>query len=154
MSVVVWDGKTLAADMAGSSAGCLYLMRKAVRVAPDEVHAWTGSPDAGRVMSQWFRDGARPEDYPEWQRDEERWCRLIVVRQGMPVLTFEAFHIPIEINGPFAWGAGRDYALGALFLGAFAGDAVRAACKWSDSCGIGVASFDLRDGRRDSEVML
>jgi ATP-dependent protease HslVU (ClpYQ) peptidase subunit len=49
------------------------------------------------------------------------------------------------VEDPFmAWGSGRDFALGAMAMGATAREAVAVACRFNVYCGNGIDAFDLK----------
>ena len=145
MSVVVWDGKTLAADRMAVTGEVRFLQSK-MRVYPDLVVAWTGQSCRGEAMAHWARNGANVEDFPKFQEDDDNWCRLIVVdRNGCRV--YEATPFPMEVEAPFmAWGSGRDFAIGALSMGADAVRAVEVASEHCVTCGMGVDYVVVGDG--------
>jgi len=62
MSVIAWDGKTLAADRQAVINGMKVRTCKLCRLPDGKVCAWVG---------------ARAHDWPDFQRDEH-FCRLIV----------------------------------------------------------------------------
>ena len=50
---------------------------------------------------------------------------------------------PQPIKHPDAWGSGRDFALGALSMGATAKEAAQIACKHSTTCGGKIHTFTI-----------
>lgn len=147
MSVVVYDGKSLAADRQ-ITIGDLRVMGSKMRVIIEggKVLAWTGHQDSGLAMARWYQAGARPEHWPDCQKGEN-WSRLIVAH-------YDGFHCyehtpeKLILDVPFmAWGAGRDFALGALAMGATARQAVEVACRFSVMCGGGVEAYELGAAR-------
>ena len=147
MSVVAWDGKTIAADRQGTVAGMRHLARK-ICLLPvvNSVVAWTGTLDQGVALSAWFTAGADPRSWPEFQKDKEDWTRLIVATPNR-IYTYERLPVLQEIEDSFfAWGSGRDFAMGALAHGADAVTAVEIASAWDAGCGLGVDAFSLQNG--------
>lgn len=140
MSVVVWDGKTLAADKQGTCGDLMKKTTKIKRAESGDLLAWVGTSEYGLVLAQWYENGCKPEDWPEFQKSDE-WSRLIVVHKGK-AYEYETTPTrqPVE-TVPMAWGSGSDFALGALAMGADAAEAVRVASKYSVSCGFGVDAF-------------
>jgi hypothetical protein len=142
MSIVVWDGKTLAADMQATCADARFKVSKMRRLDDGTVLAWAGHQDGGLAMARWYETGADPNKLPPCQKDE--WTRLIVVQPGGKVVFYEQFGYPIEVlDCPAAWGSGRDFALGALAMGADARRAVEIACQFNINCGMGVEAIDV-----------
>lgn len=147
MTVIAWDGKTIAADKRAVCAGVHYTTIKLRRVKIGdhipEVLAWTGDQDSGEMVAQWYANGADAAKWPECQKDKESWCRLIVVDQ-YGARFFERQPVAVKIEDAFcAWGSGRDFALAALHLGKSAREAVEIACVFDTNCGNGVDVVEL-----------
>ena len=93
-------------------------------------------------MVTWYLDGANPEKLPKFQ-EGDGWAQLVVATPE------ECFYLEdtaekIKVEGEYmAWGSGRDFAMGALAMGADAKQAVEVACRFSVSCGMGVDVADL-----------
>jgi len=142
MSVVAWDGRTLAADRRGVAAGLVFSTRKIV-AAPDALLAFTGEADSGEAMVAWFLDGALPEKFPESNLDKERWSSLVAIKRDC-ILRYESTPHPIYIyEKKCAWGSGRDFAITAMYLGKCAADAVEIASLFEHNCGNGVDTLEL-----------
>jgi hypothetical protein len=140
MSVVVWDGKTLAADRQVTTSG-LGVMGTKMRKHGSIILAWTGDIDLGLALADWYCKGAILADRPKCQEDKDKWCRLIVA-DSTGCRYYETEMIPIPVMAPFAaWGSGRDFAYGALEMGADAQRAVTVASIHSIDCGFGVESY-------------
>lgn len=139
MSIVAWDGKSLAADKQATNTGLRHLTTKLRRGNQCRlVFAYTGDQDSAEGMVKWFEDGAEADKFPAYQNDKERWARLIVASDGGLVL-YERTPHPIPVLDPFmAWGAGRDYAMGAMACGKTAREAVEIAMRFDISCGLGI----------------
>lgn len=138
MSVVAWDGKTIAADKQATCAGLRFKTTKLRRLESGEVLAWTGDQDSGQIVAKWYSDGADPEKWPACQADKDVWARLIVAHGGA-CRVFERQPVAMPIEDEFmAWGSGRDYAMGAMARGASAEEAVAVAMEFDTGCGMGV----------------
>lgn len=143
ISVVAWDGKTLAADKQATCAGLRFKTTKIRRLSTGEVLAWTGGIEYGAMIAQWYELGADPEKWPKFQADKENWSRLIVATAS-GVRVYEQQPIAFVVEDEFqAWGAGRDFALGAMWMGASARQAVEITCRFSTDCGCGVDVVEL-----------
>jgi hypothetical protein len=113
------------------------------KLSNGEVLAWSGWQDGGLAMADWYERGADPQSFPALQADENRWSRLIVATPS-GVFIYERLPVRCDVLDPFcAWGAGMDYALGALAMGADARKAVEVACEFSVDCGFGFEAYDL-----------
>jgi len=105
--------------------------------------AWTGGQHAGLLLAKWWEAGAADEFWPDCQHHENRWSRLIVARKDY-VEFYEQEPIALPVTALFmAWGSGRDYAMGAMAMGASATEAVEIANRFDIDCGLGIDIFDL-----------
>lgn len=138
MTVIAWDGKTLAADKRAECAGHYFTTTKIRRISSGEVLAWCGDSDTGRMMASWYEAGADPAKWPECQKDEKSWARLIVASSA-GVKYYDRWPAPTMVEDPFAaWGSGRDFALTAMHLGKTAREGVLIAALFESGCGNGV----------------
>lgn len=143
MTCVAWDGKTLAADKRATCSGMASTTTKIRRSARDgALLGWTGNQDAGELLAEWYEAGADKTKWPEFQKDKEDWCRLIVVN-GDGAWYYETKPVAVRVEDPFmAWGSGRDFALAALHLGKTAREAVEVACIFDTGCGNGIDTLE------------
>lgn len=136
MTVIAWDGKTLAADRQGTCAGMRYRATKLRRIGKEAL-AICGDHDYGTALMEWYERGATPETWPSFQKTGD-WVRLIVASRG------RCFHYEREpkklrvLDRFMAWGSGRDYAMGAMATGVDARRAVLVASRFDNGCGLGV----------------
>jgi hypothetical protein len=106
------------------------------------VLAISGCESAGRQLVLWFENGANPEQWPDIQNTDD-WARLIVASKRKCVI-YEKTPIPMKVLDKFsAWGSGRDFALGAMAMGADARRAVKAASRFDILSGMGVEGYYL-----------
>ena len=137
MSVVVWDGISLAADRQCTNGEFRFNTQKLFRHQNGTLSAFTGSIDTGLAMRRWYDEGAQRETWPVGQR-HENWSRLIIATD-IAVFYYEQEPEAIPLlQKQMAWGSGRDFALGALAMGATAQQAVEIANQYCISCGFGV----------------
>lgn len=143
MSVVAWDGKTLATDRRICSGDIIHEMSKSRMLPNGEVVAWTGCVDTGLLMVQWYEDGADPERFPRRQKTSDFANLIVATTNG--IREYGQGAIPIVMDDSFcAWGSGSAIALGALAMGATAEEAARIACRYSSSCGNGIDIYKIR----------
>lgn len=141
MSVIAWDGKTLSADRQSTNAEMRVSVSK-MRKTDDAIIAWTGAYEYGLLLAQWYIDGAQTDKWPAFQRTD-KWCRLVVAtKQGVVEYEQEPVAQPVSAEF-FAWGAGRDFAMGALAMGATAQQAVEIASRFNVYCGVGIESHEF-----------
>ena len=135
MSVIVWDGKTLAADRA-VMLGELKLETCKLWKTDEGAIAICGDVPLGESLKEWYKSGKDKEKWPESQRSEKNWATLIVAtRDG--VVYYEGEPYPITVRDIHAWGSGKEVALGAMAARATAIEAVEIACMYSPCCGFG-----------------
>lgn len=144
MSVIAWDGRTIAADCQGTGSDMRVRLSKMRRLDDGTILAWTGEQGPGLAMARWYENGAKPEQWPASQNKDD-WSRLIVLPLNGKPYSYERYPEQIEFFDDLqAWGAGRDFALGAMAMGADARKAVEVASRFSAVCGFGVEAYDVR----------
>lgn len=143
MSVIAWDGHTLAADKLASFGTTKHTTVKIFRVR-DGLAGYAGMADFGEQVLAWYQDGAEPSEFPRSQRDKDDWAGLIVVKADGPILRYERTPYPIKFyDRHFAIGSGREFALAAMYLGCDARRAVEVACALDTGCGNGIDTLSL-----------
>lgn len=144
MTVIAWDGRTLAADKMACCGDTATTCTK-IRRVDDKVFAWCGGLGEGLALVEWYLAGADKDKYPAFQKTDD-WSRLIVASDS-GVVFYEKVPEPQPCEDAYgAWGSGREVALGALAMGADARRAVEVASKHVHSCGLGVDAFELVPG--------
>lgn len=145
MSVIAWDGKTLAADKRACYGTTILTTTKIFRVG-DCLVGYTGDAVFGEQMLAWIRAGANVEDFPAAQRDKDDWCGVLVITPEGKVSRYERTPNPMTYEDEFfAAGSGGDFALAAMHLGKTAREAVELACKLDSGCGNGVTELTLEN---------
>lgn len=141
MTVIAFDGRTLAADRLADCNGARRTVTKIQRIDGALIG---GAGNMGRVfaMVEWFRRGAVPADFPSGAADNN-WAVLLVVKDGRAV-TYEQSPWPLEFKDrQIAIGSGRDFAMAAMHLGQDARGAVEVAIDLCPSCGGGVDVLEV-----------
>lgn len=148
MSVIAWDGKTLAADKRASFGSTIRTTTKIFRHG-NALVAYAGDASHGEEVRAWWASGADPDQFPTSQRDKDDWAGLLVIRKGErgPVIArYERTPYPIYFEDEqFSIGSGRDFALAAMFLGCDARRAVEVASALDSGCGNGVDTLTFED---------
>lgn len=143
MTVIAFDGKTVAADRLAVQGGGIGRSVTKIERFANCVLAITGGWDIGAELREWFKAGAVPADFPAKARDGD--ATLIVFDP-------DAGHVRTFNSGPYdlpmllsrcAFGSGRDYAEAAMHLGCNAVRAVEVASHFQTDCGMGVDTLDL-----------
>lgn len=144
MSVIAWDGKTLAADKRACNGTFVRTVTKIFKVRGCLI-GYAGSPDFGNELRNWFAEGEEPKSFPACQRDKDDWVPFIVIRPNGHVYKYERTPYPIRFEDQhFAIGCGRDYAMAAMHLGKTAQEAVEVACALDSGCGNGIDTLELQ----------
>lgn len=142
MTVIAFDGKTLAADKQCTAFGYAHIVTKIHRV-PGGLVGFTGNSGHAAALLAWFRD-SRPVE--NWPKAHDESAGAIFVCETGEVLCYSG------TDGPYgekredkfmAFGCGRDYALAAMYLGKTAAEAVEIACALDVNCGMGIDTLEL-----------
>jgi hypothetical protein len=140
MTVIAWDGKTLASDKAAVDSGTIRTLTKIKRAPGGELLAAAGISHITERLFVWYAAGADPEKYP----DPEAKCSFLVIKADGAKLLFDGGPFPdVYEDGFIAIGSGRAFAIGAMAMGADARRAVEIASHWAEGCGRGVDAMTL-----------
>lgn len=140
MTVIAWDGKSIAADRQRSGENIVFdggckIKTQALEDGSIKAVVSQGATDVGLWLKAWVLAGERIEDFP---KNTDDYTMVIVATKAS---LYAYMRSPIKIQFPsskyMAWGAGNELALGALAMGATAEQAVKIACQYSSSCGFG-----------------
>ena len=144
LSIVAWDGKSIACDSMSISGEYKQETEKMRTLKDGTILAWTGPYENGLGLIDWWNAGAVQDEWPVFQSKDGDWARLIVAK-GNEVVEYEQLPYPQPVTTPYAaWGSGRDFAIGALAMGATAKEAVEVACKHCLSCGPPIRVADVK----------
>lgn len=139
MGVIVWDGKTLAADRRAVQGGTIRIVNKLRRLRGHLV-ACDGDWDRAQEMFHWFEQGADPEKAPPFMRSNDDWVPMLVITPDKKVLKYERspypmdFTLTVDEHSCYAMGSGHAFAMGAAIYGATAIEAARLASVFCPSC--------------------
>lgn len=143
MTVIVWDGKTLAADKQSTCAGVRTTVTKIFRVRAGLV-GFMGNEGHARALLHWFRGDMLAEDYPSKPADAECCAEAILITPSGEIRAFPVGpHYAVIEDKYAAWGSGRDFAIAALHLGFDARRAAEVACALDIYCGVGIDELPL-----------
>ena len=148
MTIIAWDGKTLAADRAATNCGYQRSVTKIFRV-PGGIVGFAG--DESRVMAflEWFKTGCDPVKFPEFQKGEDAVGCLFVRDDGVNLAYHRTPYPAIHTDKFDAIGSGRDYALASMYLGHSAQRAVEVACALDNGCGNGIDTLSLHEEAKE-----
>jgi ATP-dependent protease HslVU (ClpYQ) peptidase subunit len=146
MTVIAWDGSTLAADKRAGT-GAPRTVTKIRRAPNGNLIGASGTVQGDAELMAWYERGADPEQFPQSQRVDATASQLVVVdRETRRVLHFCTTPYPAVFEDQhFACGSGRDFALMAMRLGYDARGAVELTCELCAECGNGIDMLTLED---------
>lgn len=154
MTIVAWDGTSLAADKLVSYSGMRGTVTK-IRVVDVKKYGKLlagGAGNGGLVeqMFRWFESGGNEENFPKNQFDPDNFATMIVIRPDRQIQVYGCSPFPIVIEDTFwAIGCGDQYAMAAMECGASAIRAVEVATKFDCNCGNGMDVLHYSEIRRD-----
>lgn len=146
MTVIAWDGKTLAADKQSTSDGYARIVTKIHRIANGLV-GFTGDAIPATALLQWFRCGMLHDQWPKKLGDNEAYAVFIDLSGKVHLYCSAEGPYAEQLEDPiYAAGHGRDFALAAMYLGKSALEAVAVACALDKTCGKGIDTLELEGG--------
>lgn len=146
MSIVVWDGLTLAADRQSNNGNLGRDTATKIWKSGDILLAGVGQMQALMAIKNWIECGAQPKEFPKEYMDRtENTCMWVINRNGNIARIEDGPFFVKQNTLTFADGSGRDFAYGAMEMGADAVEAAEIACKYDIYCGGGIdrLTFDL-----------
>lgn len=152
MSVIAWDGRVVAADRRGCSGNMAQIVPKLYPVRGYAV-GFVGQEDSGLMLIEWFDAGAKAEEWPKEVQESDDGSMFIIV--GRKKLWEIGKYLVLSLcRDPFwAWGTGRETALGAMAMGADAEKAVEMAIRFDVNCGGGIDSYPCSE-LSDKDVVI
>lgn len=141
MTVICWDGKTLAADKRVSFGTSISTTTKIHRIDGMLV-GFSGNATQGAACVQWVRGGMDRSNYPCSQNED--LCSLLVILPDGAIHYYSKTPDPLVIeDNTFAIGSGSEYADAAMYLGKTAREAVEVAIALDSGCGNGIDTLEL-----------
>lgn len=158
MTVIAWDGDTLAADRRAISGCGYYSVTKIFRVNGCLVGV-SGRGDRVREFLEWFGNGADVASFPKRDKDDGTDWTALVVRHGEPrqgklgeerdlfLERYEGSPIPLLVEDrQHAIGCGAMAARAAMLCGKKAHEACFIACQLDEDCGNGIQTLTFEEG--------
>ncbi len=144
MTVIAWDGKTLAADKMMSFGTTNHVKVTKIIKIDGMLVGTSGSAALGNELKNWVAKGRKIEEFPTDQRDSEKCCSLLIIEPSGTILLYNNGPYPTTIHDKFfAIGSGDEFALAVMFLGRSAREAVNVAIQLCQSCGLGIDELTL-----------
>lgn len=136
MTIVVFDGTSLAADKAAICMGYATTVTKIYRV-PGGLVGLAGDGDHAMRLLDWFRKGRDLATYPKDQAEND--VSAVLIDHQRRIWSYGKTGFPqLCEDKVYAMGHGRDFALAALYLGCDARKSVEVTCALDALCGNGV----------------
>jgi hypothetical protein len=143
MTVIAWDGKTLAADKLACFGNTKGTVTKIFRHGAELVGI-TGTLSTGQEMFEWYKAGAKPTEFPSSNRGADKGSSLVVIRADKTAWKYESGPYPFQMEDPqCAWGCGDETAKVAMACGLNARDAVLMTIRFNTGCGNGVDTLEM-----------
>lgn len=142
MTVIAWDGKTLAADRMMEMNGGKFPITKIRRLADGALIGEAGDMPRSRQLAEWVDGGCVAGELTAPVGD--LYARVLHIRADGKAVLYANNDQPIIVEQPFmAIGSGQDYANTAMYLGHDARQAVAIASELCSSCGMGIDTLEL-----------
>ena len=146
MTVIAWDGKTLAADKRMTAGWVTSPIVKKIRRSNGELIAATGNASIAVQLFDWHSKGCDPDTWPECNKDpaKDSITHLIVINEKTGIRKYESSGYPVCIENKFmAWGNGHEAAMAVLHLGFDAKKAVEVTSEIIQGVGNGVDTLEF-----------
>lgn len=144
MTVVAWDGRTLAADKMACSVGYGYTVTKIHRLKDGAIAGFSGDGDHVMALLAWLNGDRDHAAFPPEQKTNDANA-FIVYPDGTRYSIGKTPHPNPSEDKFFAMGHGRDFAMAAMHCGKNAREAVELACKLDVYCGNGIDTLTFGD---------
>lgn len=143
MTVIAWDGKTLAADKRSTYGGMICTVTKIQKVNGLLVGG-AGEASFIGAMLEWIKGGRVAAEFPSAQASKDDWQTVLVIELDGSTSLYERTPYPIRYEQPhIAIGSGREYARAAMALGFDSVRAVETAMLLDTGCGNGIDALTL-----------
>jgi len=139
MTIICWDGTTLAADRKLVGGDIIKNATKIFRVTEYSFAGIAGLFCTGLLMVKWLQEGAIKNKFPREQTVDNTNCEIMIINRNGSIYLYETSPIPILVEEKFhAIGSGASFGLGAMAAGASAAQACFLAERHIAGCGLGV----------------
>ena len=147
MTIVCWDGKTLAADQRVTYGSTIGTARKIFALRKQRLLVGiSGNHAPAMELVEWLRSGAAPSEFPSSCRDDETGAFALVINISGKALLYTTGPYPLEVcEQHAAIGNADEGALIAMHLGKTAVEAVQIVSLFNNTCGNGYDALTLDD---------
>ena len=138
MTIICWDGTTLAADKLNWTAGTIATICK-IRKIRGELYGISGKTVLANIIWKWIENGMKEKEMPTSQQDGEKSVTIMKIDKDRKIWIYEHSITPWHCEDSFfCIGGGCDLGMGAMAAGATAAQAVEIGIKFNALCGKGV----------------
>ncbi len=132
MTVIAWDGKTLAGDCCATYGSVRLTVKTKIQEVDGFLIGCSGCEPATQAFVAWFAAGCQKSKWPaaEWMND----LHALAIDPAGRAYAYWTCWMPSLQRGKIAIGSGYAVALSAMELGAGAKEAVRLASRIADGC--------------------
>lgn len=125
MTTIAIDQHSIAADGFRTWGGEIRgRNHKKLRVGTNAIYAFTGLVPMFDPIILWHEQGADPKQLPDHLKDDQDgWTLIVIDKDGIGKYSRNCPYIE-RFDPPIAFGAGQDYAIGAMLAGASPAKAV------------------------------
>ena len=131
MTVVVWDGISIACDSRMTGGYIKDDTQKIFKLGNRHIGV-AGTYSAALLAIQWMKD--KTKDKPKLETQDDNEFEAIEIRDGK-CYYYDENLIESPVSAPYAIGSGCQFAMAAMWLGHDAKTAVNTAKKFDESCG-------------------
>lgn len=143
MTVIAWDGTTLAADKR-TSFGTEFTTATKIRRINGSLVGCAGDTALCAAMIAWAERGYVVDEFPNGQKDRATCVSMIVIRPDGALLHYGSEPYPFIVEDKtYTIGSGSPFASAAMHLGCDARRAVEVACALDINCGNGIDTLTL-----------
>lgn len=144
MTVIVWDGKTLAADRQSGTDYIKCFSATKISVIRGHLVGLAGNASINMMWRAWFERGADPVEFISPLCDEQNYAHALVITPDAEILAFQRTPYPFKLHGPrHAIGSGAEAALAVMECGHGAVHAVEIASRICAGVGGGIDALSL-----------
>lgn len=144
MTVICWDGHTLAADKRAGGNDMPRTVTKIRRAKNGSLIGCTGTACGDMELMAWYEAGADADKFPAIHRDNAQSSHMIEITPDRKVRMYMNCPFPATFeDGNHAIGSGRDFAMAAMHIGKNAREAVEVAIALTATCGNGIDTLTL-----------
>jgi hypothetical protein len=147
MTVVAWDGKTLAADRQLTCGTRRQTTLKVFKLPGAALIGCSGSGPLIALFMAWFNNGALLDQWPSQLKDDDGGFAAVVIKPNDPVV-YTYFNTPVPSqcrDRYYVIGSGSDFAYAAMLMGKTAAEAVAFTNEIDVYCGGGVDTVSFED---------